>query len=134
MAVMENDTDTIPTAVQKHGAARILVVNDDSHLYDIKGHIHELITEAWSQHVSTIAIPVGCLPQEFFQLRSGVAVAMSQKLANYRITVAFVGDIDRMAHDSDSFAAFIRDCNRGRSIWFVNDMNSLGQRLAIRAS
>ena len=131
---MENDTDTIPTAVHNFGTLRILVVGDDSHLYDIKNHIHELITEAWSQHASTIAIPVDCLPQEFFQLRSGVAVAMSQKLVNYRITVAFLGEIARMVQDSVSFADFIRVCTRGRSIWFVNDMNTLEQRLAIRGT
>ena len=83
-------------------------------------------------HVTTIAIPVACLPEEFFQLRSGIAVAMSQKLVNYRITVAFVGDIADKVLDSQPLGDFIRDCNRGRWIWFVTNMKELAGRLLAR--
>jgi hypothetical protein len=132
MALVEDNADAIPTAVEDHGGARILVVGGAAHFADIKSHVNGLITEAWSQHVSTIAIPVDCLPEDFFQLRSGIAVAMSQKLVNYRITVAFVGNIADRLLDSLPLGDFIRDCNRGRWIWFVEDMGELADRLAGR--
>jgi hypothetical protein len=132
MAVIEHSTDAIPTTVQTFGGVRILVVGEEAHFADIKSHVNELITEAWSQSVPTIAIPVDCLPPEFFQLRSGVAVAISQKLVNYRITVAFVGNIAERLLDSQQLGDFIRDCNRGRWIWFVDDMGGLVDRLAAR--
>lgn len=132
MAVIEHSADAIATAVETFGSHRILAVRDGSHLFDIKHHVNQLITQAWAQSVSTIVIPVDCLPEEFFHLRTGVAVAMSQKLVNYRITVAFVGDIAARVPDSQPFADFIRDCNRGRWIWFVTDMPTLVGRLTAR--
>jgi hypothetical protein len=132
MALIEDNAGAIPTAVEDHGALRILVVGEDAHFADIKSHVNDLITEAWAQHVTTIAIPIECLPEEFFQLRSGVAVAMSQKLVNYRITVAFVGNIADKMLDSQPLGDFIRDCNRGRWIWFVTDMKELTSRLLAR--
>jgi hypothetical protein len=132
MALVEDNADAIPTAVEDHSGLRILVVGGEAHFADIRNHVNGLITEAWSQHVSTIAIPVDCLPEEFFQLRSGVAVAISQKLVNYRITVAFVGNIAERLLDSQPLGDFIRDCNRGRWIWFVEDMRELTARLASR--
>lgn len=133
MAVIEDYSDTIPTAVEDFGGHRILVVGDGSHLFDIRHHVNQLITQAWAQSVSTIVIPVDCLPEEFFQLRSGVAVAMSQRLVNYRITVTFVGDIAGRVLDSQPFGDFIRDCNRGRWVWFARDMPTLVERLAARS-
>jgi hypothetical protein len=132
MALVEDNTDAIPTAVEDHGGARILVVGGRAHFADIGGHVNGLITEAWSQNVPTIAIPVECLPEDFFLLRSGVAVSISQKLVNYRITVAFVGNIADKLLDSQPLGDFIRDCNRGRWIWFVEDMRELATRLAGR--
>ena len=76
MAVIEHSGDAIATAVETFGSHRILAVRDGSHLFDIKHHVNQLITQAWAQSASTIVIPVDCLPEEFFQLRSGVAVAM----------------------------------------------------------
>jgi hypothetical protein len=132
MAVIEHNADVIRTAVEDYGGAHILVVGGEAHFGDIKTHVNRLITEAWSQHVSTIAIPVDCLPDDFFQLRSGVAVSISQKLVDYRITVAFVGSIADKLLDSQPLGDFIRDCNRGRWIWFVEDMRELATRLASR--
>jgi len=132
MAVIEQDADAIPTTVHDFGGVRILVVGEDGRFDDIKAHVNELIKEAWSQHIPTIAIPVECLPPDFFQLRTGLAVGMSQKLVNYRITVAFVGDIADKLLDSQPLSDFIRDCNRGRWIWFVDTMGALTRRLAAR--
>ncbi len=132
MAVIELNESRIPTAVETFGGVRILVVGDAAEFADIKSHVNDLIKEAWSQHIPTIAIPVNCLPEDFFQLRSGMAVAISQKLVNYHITVAFVGEIAGKLLDSQALGDFIRDCNRGRWIWFVDDMDTLVDRLAAR--
>jgi hypothetical protein len=132
MALLEDSVDAIPVSVADHGGARILVVGDRVHFADIKTHVNDLITQAWSRSVSTIAIPIDCLPEEFFQLRSGIAVSISQKLVNYRITIAFVGNIADKLLDSQPLGDFIRDCNRGRWIWFVDDMRELATRLASR--
>jgi hypothetical protein len=129
MAVMEHYGDVIATRVDNIDGVRILTVGG-AQSFDIRSHVNALISEAWSANAPTVAIPIECLPEEFFQLRSGLAVAMSQKLVNYRITVAFVGDIDGRLGDSAPFADFIRDCNRGRWIWFVDSMKTLVTRLA----
>ena len=129
MQASERTKSAVATDIHNAGGTRVLVLRNDGQTADIKSLVHELITEAWAQQATTIAIPIDCLPVEFFQLRSGAAVAMTQKLVNYRITVAFVGTIADHFLESQTFGDFIRDCNRGRSTWFVEDMNALSRRL-----
>ena len=58
----------------------------------------------------------------FFDLRSGLAGAVLQKLTNYCISVAIVGDFSNVT--SQALRAFIYESNRGRQVFFVE--NSAG--------
>jgi hypothetical protein len=90
----------------------------------------DLIGETYGQDVAWVAIPVGRLSEAFFQLRSGLAGAILQKLTNYRLRVAIVGDIARHLEASQAFADFVTESNRGSHIWFVRDEAELAARLA----
>ncbi|MDB5526140.1 MAG: Uncharacterized protein JWM58_3903 [Rhizobium sp.] len=132
MTVIDRIANAVPTEVRDYGGTQILVLRDDADASDIKRVANELIREAWSYHAAAIAIPVGCMSPDFFQLRTGVAGALIQKLVNYRLIVAFVGAIPQHFLESQSLGDFIRECNRGRSTWFLNDMDELAARLAAR--
>ena len=62
------------------------------------------------------------LPPEFFDLKTKLAGDILQKTVNYRMKIAIVGDFSK--YNSSSLQAFIRECNRGRQIFFVGDLET----------
>lgn len=57
--------------------------------------------------------------EAFFDLRTGLAGEILQKFSNYRMRLAIVGDFG--GHPSRALRDFIRECNRGRQVFFAPD-------------
>jgi Domain of unknown function (DUF4180) len=76
-----------------------------------------------------LAVPVARVPPAFFDLSSGVAGAIVQKFANYRVRLVVVGDVTDRVAASTALRDFVRECNRGRQTWFVADEAELAARL-----
>lgn len=89
----------------------------------------DLIGEVFGRETGWVAIPVARLSPGFFHLRTGVAGAFLQKLINYRLGIAFVGDLTREIETSDALSAFVTESNRGSHVWFVEDEAALAARL-----
>lgn len=89
----------------------------------------DLIGDAISHGAAWVSVPVERLEDDFFRLRSGVAGGIVQKFANYRIGLAVVGDIGRHLSTGAALTDFVRECNRGRQLWFVQDVVELRERL-----
>jgi hypothetical protein len=83
-----------------------------------------------AQGADVVALPATRLDPRFFELRTGIAGEIMQKFVNYRTHLAVVGDIDAYQEQSESFAALVRESNRGRHIWFVDDLDGLDEHLA----
>lgn len=64
----------------------------------------------------------------FFELRSGLAGEMLQKVVNYRLRLAIVGDFS--IYESKSLKAFIAESNRSNTIMFVNTIEEALDRLS----
>jgi hypothetical protein len=94
-----------------------------------EGDALDLIGEVFGHGSEWVAIPVARLSDNFFQLRTGVAGAFLQKLTNYRLRVAFVGDLTDRIAASEALAAFVTESNRGGHVWFVRDEAELEARL-----
>jgi hypothetical protein len=77
-----------------------------------------------------VVIPVERFDDGFFQLSTGVAGAILQRLAMYRIRVAVVGDISRYTAASSAFNDFVFETNRGAQAWFLSTMDDFESRLA----
>ena len=75
-------------------------------------------------------LPVRRLPADFFRLETRIAGNMLQKLTNYRMKCAIVGDISAPLAASGALRDFVRESNQGRAVWFADDMDALSQRLA----
>ena len=93
----------------------------------------DLMGQLYGQEVDLIVLPVERLDPGFFDLRTGIAGAVTQKLLNYGFRLAIVGDIDRFTSGSAALAAYVRESNRGRQVWFVPDVDALGTRLRTAA-
>ncbi len=70
------------------------------------------------------------LAPEFFDLSSGLAGAVTQKFANYRLGLIVAGPLPRVA--SASLEAFIIESNRGSQLAFVPDRDAALLRLENR--
>lgn len=69
-------------------------------------------------------------PPAFYQLHTGLAGAILQKMVDYRFSFALYGDFTPYTDDSPALRAFIRESNRGRDIFFVPDAAAAVTRLA----
>lgn len=86
---------------------------------------HGLVECALSNEAAVIVVPMHRLPPAFFQLKTGVAGEILQKLTNYRIRVGVLGDVDPHCEASVAFRDFVRESNRGRQVAFQPDMERL---------
>jgi hypothetical protein len=62
------------------------------------------------------------LHQDFFNLRTGLAGEILQKISNYRMKLAIIGDFTNIK--SKSLQDFIRESNRGNMIFFVENIDT----------
>ncbi len=90
----------------------------------------DVLSEAFAQSASWIAIPISRLDDDFFRLRTGVAGELVSKLVGYAMKTAFLGDISQYLANSESFRDFVREANRGRDFWFLAHLEEFSRRLA----
>lgn len=88
----------------------------------------DVMGEAMAASATLVILPIDRLDPAFFDLRTGLAGEILQKFVNYRIKVAILGDYAQLASTSIPLRDFIRESNRGNSIWFVADHNELERR------
>ncbi len=63
-----------------------------------------------------VIVPKECLPEAFFQLKTGFAGEVLQKFTNYHMKIAVAGDFSGYA--SRSLRDFIYESNKGRQVFF----------------
>ncbi|WP_432972150.1 DUF4180 domain-containing protein [Dactylosporangium sp. CA-233914] len=90
----------------------------------------DLVGEALSHDAELLVVPAPRLADDFYNLRTGVAGEILQKLVNYRLRLAVIGDITAHVEASTALRDLIRESNRGRDAWFLPDRAALDARLA----
>lgn len=90
----------------------------------------DIIGNTYGLDIDLVAIPVARLAPEFFRLRNGLAGAFIQKLTNYQLRVAFVGDISADLAASDALRDFVYESNKGKQVVFATDAADLAACLA----
>jgi hypothetical protein len=89
----------------------------------------EIVSEAWSHRAKLVVMSADWLGDDFFRLSTRVAGDVVQKLQDYRLRVAIVGDISRRTAESKPLRDWVGECNRGRQVWFVDTLEELAERL-----
>lgn len=82
----------------------------------------DLIAEIGAAGCDRIIINSNNLHAGFFDLKTKIAGEILQKFSNYSMMLAIVGDF--AGYKSKSLQDFIRESNRGRTIFFVEDLES----------
>jgi len=91
--------------------------------------LNDLISTAWEHRAKMVVIPVERLGDDFFRLRTGIAGEVVQKIVQYHLRLAMVGDISRYIDESTALRDFVRESNRGDQFWFVSNREELEERL-----
>ena len=113
--------------VEELGGVRVFV--SDTRIAG-EGDAVQVIVDAHYEHqASWVAFTPEQLGNEFFELRTGRAGAITQKFVTYRMGLVMVGDIAARVAESTSLAGWVRESNRGRNLWFVPDLTTLTSRL-----
>ena len=111
-----------------HGVRVLELIADGTKLQTYNDAV-DLIGKTFENHATLIVIPVECLDDEFFQLKTRIAGELIQKFVQYRRRLAIVGDISRHLAESSALRAFVAESNRGKDVWFVASLNDLDDRL-----
>ena len=89
----------------------------------------DIIGAIYGLEVDVVAVPAGCFIDDFFWLSTGLAGAILQKLQQYGLRVAIIGDITRFTTESSSLRDFIHESNKLGQTLFVPDRAALEARL-----
>lgn len=89
----------------------------------------DLIAEySFSQGITALAVHKHCFMDDFFDLKTGLLGEAFQKFANYRCRLAIIGDFS--IYKSKSLNDFIYECNSGRDIFFVDNIEIAKEKLS----
>jgi Domain of unknown function (DUF4180) len=80
--------------------------------------ILDIMGDCISNNCNRIIIKERNLHEDFFRLQTGFAGEILQKFSNYNFRLAIVGDFVKFK--SQNLQDFMRESNKGRSIFFVN--------------
>ena len=92
----------------------------------------DLVGEAFSASAELVIVPVERLGADFLRLSSGLAGEALQKFVNYGLKFAILGDVSAATAASAPLRAFVYESNRGRSVWFAQDLPALEALIAGR--
>ncbi|MFI4951203.1 MAG: DUF4180 domain-containing protein, partial [Caulobacterales bacterium] len=104
-------------AVRELAGAKVFVCADEGPCLAEDSALSDLIGELYSCGARIAAIPLARLGPDFLRLASGVAGHVLQKLVNYRFQVAVLGDVSEAAERSGPLRDFVRESNRGTTVW-----------------
>jgi len=114
------------TTIEVIGELRIQFVDAEG---PVVRDASDLIGDAWADDAALIALPVERLDPEFFRLASLLAGDILQKIVNYRLRIAILGDISAHLEQSEALRDFVWESNRGQQVWFLADAEELRAKL-----
>ena len=78
----------------------------------------DLLGNVYYQGFDSLVLHERNITPDFFDLKTGIAGEILQKFAQYRLSLAIVGDFSKFG--SKSLNDFIYESNKGRHVRFVN--------------
>ena len=94
-------------------------LEDDVLIRDEQLMLDMLMTIAYETGLSRVIIDKDNLTEDFFNLSNKIAGNILQKVVNYNMKLAIIGDFSK--YDSKALRDFIYECNSGKDIFFVED-------------
>ncbi|MBT3320091.1 MAG: DUF4180 domain-containing protein [Clostridia bacterium] len=104
-------------------ATAVGIINSTTKIATAQGMLDIMATFGYTETSEHLALIVHSksLSDQFLNLKSGIAGEILQKFSNYNMKLAIVGDFS--AYPSKALQDFIRECNRGNRILFVDSVD-----------
>lgn len=118
----------MPHTLLQVGARRALVA-DPAVPFTGPADALDLVGDSFAQDADVVVVHAAAMDPAVLELRTGLLGEVAQKLVNYHRTFVVLGDVQPWVDGSEAFAAFVRESNRGRHVWFVADEDELTARL-----
>ncbi|WP_256081102.1 DUF4180 domain-containing protein [Massilia sp. YIM B04103] len=93
------------------------------------GDLNDLMGHAFGHKVCWLVLDKARLSPDFFVLRTRFAGEAIQKLITHGLKLAIVDDLSAELDASEALRDFIRESNRGSSVWFLADLPAVEVRL-----
>mgnify|MGYP000346383945 CR=1 FL=1 len=111
------------TIVHEHAGTKIIELVADSIIVTTPQDALDLLMSASYEHGATkIILHQRNITPDFFDLKTRIAGEILQKVVNYRMQLALVGDFGNV--ESDSLRAFILESNRGKHVFFCDSVDA----------
>ncbi|WP_413452613.1 DUF4180 domain-containing protein [Georgenia phoenicis] len=117
-------------SVQTVGSTVVLHLPPEGRAIASEQDALDLVGDTWGTGAEVVAVPAERLAPAFFDLRTGLAGAVTQKLVNYHLRLVVLGDISAHLEASGALRDFVRESNRGHHVWFLVDAAELATRLS----
>jgi hypothetical protein len=108
--------------VEKNNIKIAVIYSEDVIIKDVQSALDFMATVDYETGCSYIVISKSAICEEFFDLKTKIAGDILQKFINYQKKIAIVGDFTM--YSSKSLRDFIYECNNGRDIFFLQDIQT----------
>lgn len=105
----------------------VYIESEDVLITDPQSALDLMMTVKYEKDCSTIILDKKAICEEFFRLSSGIAGEVLQKFINYHTKLAIVGDFSK--YTSKPLHDFIYECNKGKDIFFVDNLEQAVEKL-----
>ncbi len=106
---------------------RVVRIEDESIIIsDERSFLDLFMSIAYETGENRFIINKSNLAEDFFHLSNKIAGIILQKVINYKMKLAIVGDFSK--YESNALSAFIYECNQGNDVFFVeNEVEALNR-------
>lgn len=96
---------------------------------DPQSALNLMMNITYEKNCRRIVLDKKSICEEFFRLSSGIAGEVLQKFINYHIKLAIIGDFSK--YTSKPLHDFIYECNKGKDIFFVDNLDQAVEKLSL---
>jgi hypothetical protein len=112
---------------RRDGSVVAEVAGLDEKIADAGTALDVLASAQYSTRTNRVILHAGSLDTTFFDLKTGLAGEILQKVSNYNLRLAIIGDFTNV--ESRALRAFIDESNRHGQVLFVGDLEAAVSRL-----
>lgn len=107
------------TIFQENNVAIARVKSSEVLVSDVQSALDLIATVRYESQCDRIVLGKEAFHEDFFSLKTRLAGEILQKMINYQMKIAIVGDFT--AYMTKNFSDFIYECNKGKDIFFLSD-------------
>lgn len=113
--------------VVKNNMEIVIIEENEINIKQAMPAIDVIMDIKYQTNCSNIVIDKKCISEDFFQLSTGLAGEVFQKLINYHIRLAIFGDFS--TYTSKALRDFMYESNKGKDFFFVETQQQAIEKL-----